>query len=159
MRLTSIEHDERGPVERVVEIRAVHEVVSGEVQGLMLGFSGNEVRVKAHHEFGSGGIIDTPESHENGLDTGFLERGLESDDAVLRYGSGGCVAVSVSMVLSRDCRRDQGYPKTVAPMSSVFLVRAKTFSAHVAFNFGHDVRGKRFNAHEELHSMERNDHQ
>lgn len=91
-RLTSIEHDERGPVERVVEIRAVHEVVSGEVQGLMLGFSGNEVRVKAHHEFGSGGIIDTPESHENGLDTGFLERGLESDDAVLRYGSGGCVA-------------------------------------------------------------------
>lgn len=75
-RLTSIEHDERGPVERVVEIRAVHEVVSGEVQGLMLGFSGNEVRVKAHHEFGSGGIIDTPESHENGLDAGFLERGL-----------------------------------------------------------------------------------
>ena len=84
-RLTSIEHDERGPVERVVEIRAVHEVVSGEVQGLMLGFSGNEVRVKAHHEFGSGGIIDTPESHENGLDTGFLERGLESDDAVSVY--------------------------------------------------------------------------
>ena len=75
-RLPSIEHDERGPVERVVEIRAVHEVVSGEVQGLMLGFSGNEVRVKAHHEFGSGGIIDTPESHENGLDAGFLERGL-----------------------------------------------------------------------------------
>ena len=45
-RLPSIEHDERGPVERVVEIRAVHEVVSGEVQGLMLGFSGNEVREK-----------------------------------------------------------------------------------------------------------------
>ena len=111
----------------------MHEVVSGEVQGLMLGFSGNEVRVKAHHEFGSGGIIDTPESHENGLDTGFLERGLESDDAVLRCGSGGCVAVSVSMVLSRDCRRDQGYPKTVAPMLSVSLVRAKTFFAHVTF--------------------------
>ena len=32
-------------------------------------------------------------------------------------------------------------------MSSVSLVRAKTFSAHVTFNFGHDVRGKRFNAH------------
>ena len=32
-------------------------------------------------------------------------------------------------------------------MSSVFLVRAKTFSAHVTFNFGYDVRGKRFNAH------------
>ena len=44
-------------------------------------------------------------------------------------------------------------------MSSVFLVRAKTFSAHVAFNFGHDVRGKRFNVHGESHSMERNDHQ
>ena len=42
----------------------------------------------------------------------------------------------------------------MAPMSSVSLVRAKTFSAHVAFNFGHDVRGKRFNAHGELHSME-----
>ena len=44
-------------------------------------------------------------------------------------------------------------------MFSVFLVRAKTFSAHVEFNFGHDVSGKRFNAHGELHSMERNDHQ
>ena len=44
-------------------------------------------------------------------------------------------------------------------MSSVFLVRAKTFSAHVTFNFGYDVRGKRFNVHGELHSMERNDHQ
>lgn len=61
------------------------------------------------------------------------------------------------MVLSRDCRRDQGYPKTVAPMSSVSLVHTKTFSAHVAFNFGHDVRGKRFNVHGELHSMKRND--
>ena len=40
-------------------------------------------------------------------------------------------------------------------MSSVSLVRVKTFSAHVAFNFGHDVRGKRFNAHGELDSMER----
>lgn len=55
-------------------------------------------------------------------------------------------------------RRDQGYPKTVAPMFSVPLVRAKTFSAHVTFNFGHDVRGKRLNVHRELHSMERNDH-
>ncbi len=54
-------------------------------------------------------------------------------------------------------RWDQGYPKTVAPMFSVSLVRAKTFSAHVTFNFGH-VRGKRFNMHRELHSMERNDH-
>lgn len=63
------------------------------------------------------------------------------------------------MVLSRDCRRDQGCPKTVVPMSSASLVRAKTFSAHVAFNFGHDVRGKRFNVHGELHGMERNDHQ
>lgn len=70
----------------------MHEVVSGEVQGLMLGFSGNEVRVKAHHGFGSGSIIDTPESHENGLDAGFLERGLESDDAVLRYDPGCSVA-------------------------------------------------------------------
>ena len=55
-------------------------------------------------------------------------------------------------------RWDQGYPKTVAPMFSVSLVRAKTFSAHVMFNFGHDVRGKRINVHRELHSMERNDH-
>ena len=39
-------------------------------------------------------------------------------------------------------------------MSSVSLVRAKTFSAHVAFNFGHDVREKRFNAHGESHCME-----
>lgn len=61
----------------------MHEVVSGEVQSLVLCFSGNQIRVKAHHEFRGGGIIDTPESHENGLDTGFLERGLESDNAVL----------------------------------------------------------------------------
>ena len=33
----SIEHDERGPVERVAEIHAMHEVVSGEVQGLIVG--------------------------------------------------------------------------------------------------------------------------
>ncbi len=33
-------------------------------------------------------------------------------------------------------RRDQGYPKTVAPMFTVSLVHAKTFSAHVTFNFG-----------------------
>ena len=39
-------------------------------------------------------------------------------------------------------------------MSSVSLVRAKTFSAHGAFNFGYDVRGKRFNAHWESHCME-----
>lgn len=80
------------------------------------------------------------------------------------------------MVLSRDCRRDQGCPKTVVPMSSASLVRAKTFFAHVAFKFRHvvsksghfthdrgilqhDVRGKRFNVHGELHGMERNDHQ
>ena len=61
-------------------------------------------------------------------------------------------------------------------MSSVSLVRAKTFSTHVAFKFRHivsksghfthdmaflqyDVRGKRFNAHGELYSMKRNDHQ
>ena len=55
-------------------------------------------------------------------------------------------------------RWDQGYPKTVAPMSSVPLVRTKTFSADITFNFGHDVRGKRINVHRELHSMERNDH-
>ena len=54
-------------------------------------------------------------------------------------------------------RRDQGYPKTVAPMFSVSLALIKTFSTHVTFNFGH-VRGKRINVHRELHSMERNDH-
>ena len=32
-------------------------------------------------------------------------------------------------------RWDQGYPKTVASIFSVSLVRAKTFSAHVTFNF------------------------
>ena len=48
-------------------------------------------------------------------------------------------AVSVSMVLSRDCRRDQCCSKSVAPMYSVSLVRAKTFSAHVAFKFRHVV--------------------
>ena len=42
----------------------------------------------------------------------------------------------------------------MVPMSSASLVRAKTFSAHVAFNFGHDVRGKRFNTHGKLHCME-----
>ena len=93
-------------------------------------------------------------------------------------------AVSVSMVLSRDRRRGQGYPKTVAPMSSVSLVfpcvslclpvslvRTKTFSTHVAFKFRHvvsksghfthdkaffqhDVRRKRFNTRGESHCME-----
>ena len=56
----SIEHDERGPVEWVTEIHTVHEVGAGKVQGLMLCFPGYEIRVKAHHEFRGGGIIDTP---------------------------------------------------------------------------------------------------
>lgn len=56
----SIEHDERGPVERVVEIHTVHEVGAGKIQGLMLCFPGDEILVKAHHEFRGCGIIDTP---------------------------------------------------------------------------------------------------
>lgn len=36
-------------------------------------------------------------------------------------------------------RRDQGYPKTVAPMFSVSLVRAKTFSTHVVSEYRHVV--------------------
>ena len=38
-------------------------------------------------------------------------------------------------------------------------VRKMPQFTHIAADFGHDVRGKRFNAHGELHGMERNDHQ
>ena len=38
-------------------------------------------------------------------------------------------------------------------------VRKMPQFTHFTADFGHDVRGKRFNVHGELHGMERNDHQ
>lgn len=38
-------------------------------------------------------------------------------------------------------------------------VRKMPQFTHFTADIGHDVRGKRFNAHGELHGMERNDHQ
>ena len=38
-------------------------------------------------------------------------------------------------------------------------VRKMPQFTHVTADIGHDVRGKRFNVHGELHGMERNDHQ
>ena len=50
-------------------------------------------------------------------------------------------------------------PDFVLERTKSGYVRKMPQFTHIAADFGHDVRGKRFNAHGELHGMERNDHQ
>ena len=52
----------------------------------------DKIFVELGHKKRGGYVAGLSDIDNDMADTGFLERGLESDDAVLRYGSGGCDA-------------------------------------------------------------------